>query len=124
MDGLPDSSRSAEAYGLLLAAELEQATVLDEPLLAACTDQSKAYDMVNLDLLQYLLGRSGMPDGVWKTMLSMATALRRIRRVAGAYVGHCPGLPGGHVHHVLRPGALSAFHHGGRASDLGPQLGR
>ena len=34
MDGLPVASRSAEDYGTLLAAELEKALVLDEPLLA------------------------------------------------------------------------------------------
>jgi hypothetical protein len=79
MDGLPDSSRSAEAYGLLLAAELEQALVLDDPLLAACTDQSKAYDMVDLELLQYLMERSGLPQGITGPMMSMAKARRRIK---------------------------------------------
>ena len=100
MDGLPDSSRSAEAYGLLLAAELEQALVLEEPMLAACTDQSKAYDMVNLGLLEYLLSRSGIPDRVWKPMLSMATAPRRIKvlNAVGEWQvptsGIIPGCPG------------------------------
>jgi hypothetical protein len=51
MEGLPVISKSAEAHGYLLAAELERATVLDEPLLAVCTDQSKAYDTVHLELL-------------------------------------------------------------------------
>ena len=100
MDGLPDGSRSAEAYGLLLAAELEQATFLDEPLLAVCTDQSKAYDMVDLELLQFLLERSGMPGRVWKPMMSMATAPRRIKvmRAVGEWQeptsGMLPGCPG------------------------------
>ena len=48
MDGLPDPSMSAEAYGTLLAAELERATVEDDPLLAVCIDLSKCYDTVPL----------------------------------------------------------------------------
>ena len=100
MDGLPDSSRSAEAYGLLLAAELEQALVLDDPLLAACTDQSKAYDMVDLELLQYLMERSGLPQGITGPMMSMAKARRRIKvmNAVGGWQdptsGMLPGCPG------------------------------
>ncbi len=42
MEGLPVASRPAEDYGALLTAELERATVLDEPLLAVWVDLSKA----------------------------------------------------------------------------------
>ena len=42
MEGLPDPSMSAEAYGKLLAAELERATFEDEPVFAACIDFSNA----------------------------------------------------------------------------------
>ena len=55
MEGLPVASRSAEDYGTLLTAELERATVLDEPALVVCIDLSKAYDSVRLDLLDSLL---------------------------------------------------------------------
>ncbi len=61
MEGLPEASWSAEDYGTLLAAELENALVLDAPLLAVCVDQSTAYDSVRLDLLEYLLAGSGLP---------------------------------------------------------------
>jgi hypothetical protein len=50
IEGLPDLSRSAEDHGTLLTAEFERAEVLGEPVLAVCVDQSKAYDMVRLDL--------------------------------------------------------------------------
>ena len=72
-------SRSAEDYGTLLAAELEQALVSDEPMLAVCVDQSKAYDSVRLDLLEFLLAGSGMPPEVWRPMMNMATAPRRLK---------------------------------------------
>ena len=74
MDGLPVASRSAEDYGTLLAAELEKALVLDEPVLAVCVDQSKAYDGVRFDLLEFVLAGSGMPQEVWRPMLDMAKA--------------------------------------------------
>ena len=70
---------SAEAYGTLLAAELERATVEDDPVLAACIDLSKAYDTVNLQLLAFVLAGSGMPAEVWRPMLDMATAARCIK---------------------------------------------
>ena len=60
MDGLPDPAMSAEAYGTLLAAELERATVEDDPLLAVCVDLSKCYDTVHLELLEFLLAGSGL----------------------------------------------------------------
>ena len=79
MDGLPDPTTSAEAYGTLLAAELEQATVMNEPMLAVCVDLSKAYDSVRLGLLEFLLCGSGLPKEVWRPVLSMATARRGIK---------------------------------------------
>ncbi len=65
---------SAEAYGTLLAAELERPTFEDEPVLAACIDLSKAFDTVHLELLAFVLAGSGMPVGVWRPMLDIATA--------------------------------------------------
>ena len=100
MEGLPDPTMSAEAYGTLLAAELEQATVLDEPLLAVCVDLSKAYDSVRLDLLEFLLCGSGLPAEVWRPMLDMAKARRRIKvmQAVGGWQqptsGMLPGCPG------------------------------
>ncbi len=44
MQGLPEASRSAEDYGTLLAAELEKALVLDEPLLAVGTPKCHALE--------------------------------------------------------------------------------
>ena len=79
MDGLPVASRSAEDYVTLLAAELEKALIFDEPLVAACVDQSKAYDSVRLDLLEFLLAGSGMPQEAWRPMLDMAKAPRRLK---------------------------------------------
>ena len=79
MDGLPVASRSAEDYGTLLAAELEKALTLDEAMLAVCVDQSKAYDSIRLDLLAFLLAGSGMPPEVWRPMLDMAKAPRRLK---------------------------------------------
>ena len=97
MEGQPVCSRSAEAYGYLLAAELERATVLNEPFLAVCTDQSKAYDTVYLEDLQYLLRRCELPDVIWKPMLNMARAPRRIKvlHAVGEWDDHTSGmLPG------------------------------
>ena len=100
MEGLPDPTMSAEAYGTLLAAELEQATVLDEPLLAVCVDLSKAYDSVRLDLLEFLLCGSGLLAEVWRPMLDMARARRRIKvmQAVGGWQeptsGMLPGCPG------------------------------
>ena len=79
MAGLPVENRSAEDYGTLLAAELEQAMVSDEPLLAVCIDLSKAYDTVRLDLLAFILAGSGMPAAVWRPMMDMAMAPRRLK---------------------------------------------
>ncbi len=45
---------SAKAYGNLLSAKAEQATVMANPLLAVCVDLSNAYDTVRLDLLEFL----------------------------------------------------------------------
>ncbi len=64
MEGLPVVSRLAEDYGTLFTAELERATVLDEPVLAVCIDLSKAYDSVRLDMLDFLLQGSGTPSQV------------------------------------------------------------
>ena len=69
MEGLPEGAGSAEAYSTMLAAELERALVLDEPLLAVCIDLSKAYDTVRLDLLEHLYSNSGLPTEVWRPML-------------------------------------------------------
>ena len=99
MDGLPVASRSAEDYGTLLAAELEQALVLDEPLLALCVDESKSYDGIRLDLLEFLLAGSGMPPEVWRPMLDMASAPRRLKVMSAVgewripTCGMIPGCP-------------------------------
>ncbi len=61
VEGLPEGSWSAEAYGALLAAQLERATFMDEPFFAVCVDPSKAFDSVRLDLLEHLLSCSGLP---------------------------------------------------------------
>jgi hypothetical protein len=74
-EGLPEGSWSAEAYGTLLAAELERATFMDEPLMAVCVDSSKTYDSVRMDMLEHLLSCSGLPAEVWRPMLNMSRAL-------------------------------------------------
>ena len=79
MEGLGDPSRSAEDYGVLLAADLERALVEGEATLAACVDQSKAYDRTRLDLLEFLLERSGVPVEVWRPTADMARAPRRLK---------------------------------------------
>ena len=100
MEGLPEGSWSAETYGNLLAAELERAVYEEVPLLAPCFDQSKAYDMQRLDLLEHLYSRSGLPEEVWKPMLDMAKAPRRIKvmQAVGPWweplSGMLPGCPG------------------------------
>ncbi len=78
MEDLPEESRPAEAYGILLTVELERATVMDDPVLAVCVDLSKAYDTVRHDLLEFLLVGSGVPAVVWKPMLDMTRASRRL----------------------------------------------
>jgi hypothetical protein len=78
MEGLPVRSRSAEDYGTLLTAELERAMVLGDSVLGVCVDQTKAYDSVRLDLLEFLLEGSGMPNSVWQPMADMARAPRRL----------------------------------------------
>ncbi len=50
---------------------------MDEPLLAVCVDLSKA--SVRLDLLEFLLEGSGMPSQVWRPMLDVAQAPRRLK---------------------------------------------
>ncbi len=64
--------------GTLLAADLERASVEDEAMLAVCIDLSKAYDTVKLDLLEFLLAGSGMPPEVWRPIMDMAKAPRRL----------------------------------------------
>ena len=99
LQGLPDMTMSAEAYGTLLAAELERATFEDEPVLAACIDLSKAYDTVHLELLAFVLAGSGMPEVFWRPMLDMAAAPRCIKvlQAVGAWrqptSGMLPGCP-------------------------------
>ena len=79
MEGLEDPCRSAEDYGMLLAADLERALVEDEAMLAVCVDQSKAYDNLRLDLLEFLLAGSGVPPEVWRPIVDMAKAPRRLK---------------------------------------------
>ena len=81
---------SAEAYGILLAAELERATFMDEPFLAVCVDLSKAYDSARLDLLDHLLSCSGLPAEVWRPMLNMARAPRRLKVMSAVGEWHDP----------------------------------
>ncbi len=99
MEGLPVASRSAEDYGTMLTAELERATVLDQPVLAVCIDLSKGYDSVRFDLLEFLLEGSGLPSQVWRPMLDMSRAPRRLKvmTAVGAWgdptAGIVPGCP-------------------------------
>ena len=79
MEGLEDPSRSAEDYGTLLAADLERALAEDEAMLAVCVDQSKAYDNMKLDLLDFLLAGSGVPQEVRRPIMDMAKAPRRLK---------------------------------------------
>ena len=89
-----------EAYGALLAAELERATVEDDPLLAVCMDLSEACDTVHLELLEFLLGGSGLAAEIWRPMLDMARAPRRVKvlQAVGGWKsptsGMLPGCPG------------------------------
>jgi hypothetical protein len=89
MEGLADASRSDEDYGTLLAADLERALVEDEAMLAVCIDLSKAYDTIRLDLLEFLLAGSGMPPEVWRPIMDMAKAPRRLK-VLSAWSGGTP----------------------------------
>ena len=90
MEGLPEESRSAEDYGTLLAAELEKAMVTGEALLAICVDQSKAYDSVRLGLLEFLLAGSGLPQEVWRPMVDMAKAPRRLEVITAVEEWRAP----------------------------------
>ena len=97
MEGLGDPSRSAEDYGMMLAADLERARVEDEAMLAVCVDQSKAYDHMRLDLLEFLLERSGVPVEVWRPIVDMASAPRRLKvltAVGGWRTPTCGLIPG------------------------------
>jgi hypothetical protein len=97
VEGLPEGAWSAEAYGSMLTAELERALVLDEPLLAVCIDLSKAYDTVRLDLLEHLYSNSGLPTEVWRPMLDMAKAPRRLKvmQAVGEWGEPTSGIPPG-----------------------------
>ncbi len=70
------------------------------PLLAVCVDLSKAYDTVHLELLEFLLAGSGLPAEIWRPMLDMARAPRRIKvlQAVGDWrlptSGMLPGCPG------------------------------
>ncbi len=100
-------------YGTLFTAELERATVLDEPVLAVCIDLSKAYDSVRLDLLEFLLEGSGLPRKVWRPMLEMARAPRRLKVMTalgawgGPTVGIVPGCPRCHLRRVSCAGTVA-----------------
>ena len=130
MDGLPVASRSAEDYGTFLAAELEKALVLDEPVLAVCVDQSKAYDSVRLDLLAFLLAGSGMPPGSVAAHAGhgqgppAAQGHVSSRGVERTHLRDDPRLPSGHTDHVVPAGEVAAWsHHRGPGSHC-PVLGR
>jgi hypothetical protein len=103
--------------------QLEQATVMDDPLLAVCVGLSKAYDAGQLDLLEFLLCGSGLPADVWRPMLDMAKARRRIRVVAAAHLGHAARLPRCHLRHVPAPGAVVSSHSSSQPHDESPVLG-
>ena len=114
MEGLEDPSRSAEDYGMLLAADLERALVEDEALLAACVDQSKAYDNLRLDLLAYLLA------GSWGAAGGLAAHCKHGhgpeedqgphggRRLAHAHQRPAAGLPDSHKDPVPDSGTVEA----------------
>ena len=63
-------------------------------------DLSKAYDTVFLELLEFLLAGSGLPAEIWRPMLDMARAPRRIKvlQAVGDWrqpnSGMLPGCPG------------------------------
>ena len=103
MDGLPDPSMSAEAYGTLLAAELERATVEDDPLLAVCIDLSKCYDTVHLELLEFLLAGSGLAAEIWRPHDGHGTGTQACQGDAGgwrlevAHLWHAARLSRGHL---------------------------
>ncbi len=88
--GGTEESRSAEDYGTLLAAELEKAMVTDEPILAICVDQSKAFDSVRLDLLEFVLAGSGLPQEVCRPMMDMAGAPKRLMVMTAVRSGELP----------------------------------
>ena len=48
-------------------------------MLAVCIDLSKAYDTIRLDFLEFLLAGSGMPPEVWRPIMDMAKAPRRLK---------------------------------------------
>jgi hypothetical protein len=102
MAGLPVEDMSAEDYGTLLAAELERAMVEDDPMLAFAVDLSKCYDTVRLTLLAFILAGSGMPEAVWRPMLNMAVARRRLKVMTAVR------LPGSHQDHEPTPGEVAA----------------
>ena len=122
LEGLPLASRSAEDYGTLLTAELERATVLDEPVLAVCIDLARAYDSVRLDLLEFLLEGTGLPSQVWRPMLDMARAPRRLKVMTA--VGHRSRLPSGHLRRGPAAGAVAAGAWPVQLYRLDPVLGR
>jgi hypothetical protein len=111
MEGLPDLSRSAEDYGTLLTAEFERAEVLGEPVLAVCVDQSKAYDMVRLDLLEFLLEGSGLPRQVWQPNGTCTAEIQSDASRGGRASAHLrlhPRLPCGHFRYEPFAGEVAA----------------
>ncbi len=103
--------------------------VTDEPMLAICLDQSKACDSVRPDLLEFLLAGSGLPRAVWRPIMDMAKAPRRLKvmtAVGGVAYAHLrldPRLPSGHSDHEPAAGDVEAWLHHALPDGLGPVLG-
>ena len=78
-EGLPDAEKAAETYGLLAAAELEAAEAFGEEAAVIAYDLSKAYDRVDLRVLQKCLQEMGVAEELWRPMMSMTTGQRCIK---------------------------------------------
>ncbi len=93
-------------------------------MLAVCVDQSKAYDSIRLDLLAFLLAGNGMPPEVWRPMLDMAKAPRRLKVMSAVGEWRDTTLPSGHTDHVVPAGEVAAWSHHRDPGSHCPMLGR
>ncbi len=85
LGALPGRSKGAEEHGLLFALALEYARARGECAGGLALDFSKAYDRMDIDMLEHMARQARLPEWLWRPMLNMYRAPRMVKM--GSTVG-------------------------------------
>ena len=68
LGALPGRSKGAEEHGLLFALSLEYARARGEWAGGLALDFSKAYDRMDIDMLEHMARQARLPEWLWRPM--------------------------------------------------------